>query len=162
MAIAHIYLGAVGIEWLILTVCGLIWWRWPARYAALFASIQCAAGFASPLWLAGLPVCAFLALVGASTFDQKSLLYHWPRWAWVWSNDEDGIAGHGPLTRWHAFVWTALRNSVSNFRFIGGVSGKNRPLWYWTGTVFGAQRYAKVGWESSGWPSLSAGSGKGY
>ena len=163
------YLAALGLEWLILALCGLFFWRWPAKYAALFASIQCAAGFASPLWLAGLPICAFLALVGASTFDQKSGLYHWPRWAWVWDNEQDGVDPHwyeiahpGWSKVLREFVWTALRNSVSNFRFVRGVSGAGRPMWYWTGTVFGAQRYAKAGWESSTWPSLSAGSGKGY
>ena len=155
------YPAALGIEWLVLVLSGLLFWRWPLKYAALFASLQACAGFGSPLYLLGIPVCAVLSLTRAWHVEGHTI--QWPRWAWIWSNEVDGIVAPGePLTRWNAFTWTALRNSVNNARFVPGVSGKGRPLWYWSGTVFGRLGYAKAGWESDGWPSFSIGGGKGY
>lgn len=50
----------------------------------------------------------------------------WPRWAWLWSNEEDGVLGptwyHERHPTWSgnriAFFWSALRNPSNNMRFI--------------------------------------------
>lgn len=170
MIALYTYLGALGLEWLALAAAGVLWWRWPAKYAALFASIQCAAGFGSPLWIAGVVICAVLAYTDASRLDTESGLWHWPDWAWLWDNDEDGVDPHwyeiaNPTwsKAWREFRWAGLRNSVNNWRYVRGVSGAGRPLWYRTWTVFGRQFYAKAGWQHvTGWPCLSPGGGRGY
>lgn len=87
-----------------------------------------------PLWVLGFPVCYVLArremwsLQTSRFFKEDSgqprKRPQWrPRWAWIWGNEEDGVAG----PRWHlqgapswrrAFVWSAQRNPVNNARFV--------------------------------------------
>lgn len=88
---------------------------------------------------AGYPICFALArrnmwVVKESTYfthepesETKRLRLQWlPRWAWPWSNDEDGVLGDGAfsaanreLPAWQrAFIWSALRNPVNNLRFV--------------------------------------------
>lgn len=89
-------------------------------------------------------------------------IWHWPRWAWIWDNEIDGITPKGQLpTRWNTFYWTALRNPVNNLRFIPSVSKVGRPLFYRTWKWMGKDYYFKAGWMSDGFPCLSAGGGKG-
>ncbi len=93
-----------------------------------------------------------------------------PRFQWrggaltfLWGNLENGIVGPAEtLNRWNAFVWSALRNSANNLRYLPGVSKAGRPLWYRTWTIRGRLYYAKAGWLSDGYPCLSFGAGKGY
>lgn len=107
------------------------------KYIALFILIQLVN---IPLMAAGWFICLSPALA-------KTL--------WLWWNDDDPPA----LLDWrHAYVWLAWRNPVANLRYVKGVSGKGRPLWYWSN----GKHYAKAGWMSDGYPCLSAGSGRGY
>lgn len=133
------------------------------KYIPLFILIQLAS---LVLTIIGLPVCAYLAYFHGYTYYVNEDRCHFPKWAWIWDNDEDGV-----LPRWYhsehdawmnahiIFVWTALRNPCNNLRFVRGVSVPGRPLWLWTN----GKHYAKAGWEAkTGWPSLSAGSGTGF
>lgn len=137
------------------------------KYVLLFIVIQVIAFL---LAIVGLPICAVLAAGGCALVDPNTSLYHWPKWAWLWDNDEDGVYPHWYCVanptwspRRTMFVWTALRNSVNNFRYVRGVSKPGRPLWHRTWTMRGKQFYAKAGWEAkTGWPSLSAGAGRGF
>jgi len=138
------------------------------KYVPLFVLIQIVN---VPLFLMGLPICLVLSILHA-WHDQicavkTSAVYGktiqvWPALFWLWSNDEDGVlAGwygdlHHEWPLWlRAFMWTGLRNSVNNLRFVPGVSAVGRPLWYWTN----GKHYVKAGWLSDGFPVLSAGSG---
>ena len=76
---------------------------------------------------------------------------------WLWNNTDDAEL-LSEMTYWQAYVYLAWRNPVANLRHVKGVSGKGRPLWYWSN----GKHYAKAGWMSDGYPCLSAGSGKGY
>jgi hypothetical protein len=128
-----------------------------------------------PLMVVGVPVCLALSFAHAwhpvrcdrqwsAVYGQT--IFVWPRWAWVWSNDEDGVLArwyvnaypNRPLW-WLAFVWSALRNSCHNYCLIPGIFGEGRPIWVrnwiWRGTKY----YIKAGWVSAGWPVLSAGKG---
>lgn len=92
----------------------------------------------------------------------SNLSTSWPKWAWIWYNDDDG---YGPKAgKWNAFVWLALRNPAANLRLVPGVSAPSRPLWYKTFFVLGKQFYHKIGWESGSpyYPVFSAGAGRGY
>lgn len=139
-------------------------------YIGLFLLIQIVS---LVLAVVGLPVCAFLALRGTdslrfaySVSDTKRAVLVFPDWAWVWSNDEDGVYPgwyHRINYSWSIarviFTWTAVRNPCNNLRFVRGVSKPGRPLWYWSNGKY----YAKAGWEATtGWPSLSLGSGTGF
>lgn len=146
------------------------------KYIPLFTLIQLVS---LVLTVLGLPICAALALGANYKCGPPGSKWHFaPNWAWIWDNDEDGIAPHwyNPLvTPWKVFAWTALRNPCNNLRYVPGVSKPGRPLWLWTWTVPenhgpfwgggwpGKQFYFKAGWEAkTGWPSLSAGSGNGF
>lgn len=134
-----------------------------AGYVALFALIQLAS---LALSIIGVPICAVLSAfdcveVVRSPITQK-VIGVWPKLFWLWSNDEDGVDPPGYGTRWKMFVWTALRNSVNNLRFVPGVSHAGRPLFYRTWTMHGKDFYVKVGWMSDGYPACSAGAGRGY
>lgn len=134
------------------------------KYIPLFILIQLVS---LVLTIIGIPVCAYLSYVHGYTYDPNTKQCHWPSWAWVWDNQEDGVLPPWYRLRvgfaWsdaHAmFMWTAIRNSCNNLRYVPGVSKPGRPLWYWTNGT----HYAKAGWEAkTGWPSLSAGSGRGF
>lgn len=119
------------------------------RYLPLFLLIQTANIVLSVL---GYPVIGVLAVFNVCP---------WPRWCWIWNNEEDGIYGPGkPHTRWQMFYWSALRNSCNNLRFVPGVSKAGRPLWLVNFTIRGKVFYAKAGWLSDGYPCLSAGAGR--
>jgi hypothetical protein len=136
------------------------------KYVFLFIAIQIVALI---LAIIGLPICALLSLMRLwkPTYSEitKKIVFTWsPEWAWLWSNDEDGIlppwyAAANPTwgVRRLAFSWTVWRNSVGNLRFVRGVSGKNRPLWTWYPTIQGTHWYIYAGWHSDGWPTLTAG-----
>ena len=131
------------------------------KYLPLFVLIQAAN---LPLAIIGIPVCAILAYCGFAHYDEGK--WHWPKWAWLWDNEEDGVAPDWYASfhqEWHSatveFVWTAFRNPVNNLRYIPGVSKAGRPLWYWSNGKY----YAKAGWVPvNGWPVLSAGAGRGF
>lgn len=114
-----------------------------------------------PLFILIQLVSLVLTLLGLPIVLICLFHYHhyaeWPKWAWLWFNDEDGF---GPKRGfWNEFNWLAIRNSCNNLRYVRGVSKPGRPLWYWTN----GKHYAKAGWEAgTGWPSLSAGSGNGF
>lgn len=142
------------------------------KYIPLFIFIQVVALI---LAITGLPVCAYLAYVygrrrmwrarataGADGGTPGN--WHFPAWAWVWSNDVDGVdpswyTNANPT--WSAskriFRWTALRNPVNNFRFVRGVSKVGRPLWRKTWGAKPGGYYVQAGWNASGFPVLSLG-----
>jgi hypothetical protein len=133
------------------------------KYTLLFVLIQLVSAL---LFLAGLPVCAVLAYRGIAKQDANGA-YHWPWAFWLWDNAEDGTCPtwyrKAHPTRSDAtneFIWTALRNSVNNLRYVRGVSAKGRPLWLYNWTIRGKVFYFKAGWLSNGYPVLSAGAGK--
>lgn len=133
------------------------------KYFFLFILIQI---IALILAIIGIPICAVLSFGGYSRQTTGVVLgkLNWPRWAWLWDNDEDGTA---PLafTNQHPswslnrceFVWTALRNPVNNFRFVPGVSKVGRPLWRKTWGTKPGGWYIQAGWNNSGYPVLSGG-----
>ena len=126
------------------------------KWIALFVAIQ----FASlVLTLVGLPLVGALSLLNAWDRDALAPQWHWAlSWAWVWDNQEDGICAPGTTpTTWGAFYWSALRNPCNNLRFVRGVSLKGRPLWRKTWGPKPGGWYAQAGWNSSGFPVLSAG-----
>ncbi len=134
------------------------------KYIPLFILIQIAAMI---LALIGLPICAVLAYGNFSHDYAHTGKFHWPQWAWLWDNDEDGTFPewyHTTHPEWSLarteFMWTALRNSVNNFRFVPGVSKKGRPMWIRNWTIRGKTYYAKAGWNGSGYPVISAGRGQ--
>lgn len=135
------------------------------KYIALFIAIQIVAFV---LGLIGVPICAALAFAKLSAVGAlrppAPQLWHWPRWAWVWDNDEDGVdppwysVTHPSWPQaWREFIWTALRNPVNNFRYVPGISAKGRPLWRKTWGAKPGGFYCQAGWNSSGFPVLSAG-----
>ncbi len=130
-----------------------------AKYISLFVLIQLVAAV---LAIVGIPVCAYLALThveSAALPVGPWRVGHWrPKWAWIWDNDIDGIYGPGkPRTRWQSFYWTALRNPCNNLRFVKGISQVGRPLWRKTWGPRPGGWDAQAGWNSSGYPVLSAG-----
>jgi len=135
---------------------------WTFKYIALFIVIQLVSLL---LTVIGYPLIAVLAAFRLWLDDYDGtinrVLYHWRggKLTWLWSNDENGIFGNGPVTRWQAFYWSALRNPCNNLRFVPGISGAGRPLWHWSNGRF----YAQAGWLGShGQPVLSLGRGQGY
>lgn len=84
-----------------------------------------------PLSIVDIPICAWLAsgrsyTAATSVHHAGRTIYTWSaKWAWLWSNDEDGVLGdprysklHERHPRWGSFIWTAFRNSVNNLRFV--------------------------------------------
>ena len=108
------------------------------RYIPLFILIQLVNLILMPIgWI----VCLWPALARAS---------------WIFWNSIDP-----PTGSWaYQYYWLAWRNPVSNLRLVPGVSGTNRPLWYWTNAK--QTLYAKADGLSNTYPVLSAGSGRGY
>lgn len=99
----------------------------------------------------GVPICAALAYGHGARFDPVSKLWHWPAWAWLWDNDEDGV-----FPNWYVearpnwsmshteLVWTAFRNSVHNFGYLSWVRttvSPTRRIWVGVNStwVFGMQ-----------------------
>lgn len=109
-----------------------------AGYIALFALIQLVN---LPLMVAGWFLCAL----------PYGMVPH------LWQNDDDERLIF-LMSRWREYVHLAWRNPVANLRHVRGVSGKGRPLWYWSN----GKHYAKAGWMSDGYPCFSFGSGRGY
>jgi hypothetical protein len=70
---------------------------------------------------------------------------------WLWNNEEDGLDDHGTA---NAFVWSALRNPVSNLRFKTYLLGG--PYWNKTFTVFGREFVTRIGFNTyTGFPQCS-------
>ena len=103
---------------MIAALCSLI--LWPIMWA-----------LSAVLWVIGLPVCAWLAYtrnwrLTRSYRNPDRFIAVWrPRWAWVWSNNEDGVTGHpgwqdryASSDRLGTFIWSALRNPSNNLRFV--------------------------------------------
>ena len=127
-------------------------------YILFFTAIQAVAAL---LAIVGAPICLILAYAETCRVDYASGLIHFPKWAWLWDNSEDGIAPewyNRAANSWKVFVWTALRNSCANFRYVRGVSNPSRPLWRVTWRMFGKPFYAQAGWQQpTGRPVMSAG-----
>lgn len=127
-------------------------------YIILFTVIQAVAAL---LAIVGAPICFVLVYGGFVYINYEQQKRHFPRWAWLWDNEEDGVAPewYNPeFSRWKIFVWTALRNSCANFRYVRGVSNPSRPLWRVTWRMFGKPYYAQAGWQQpTGRPVMSAG-----
>jgi hypothetical protein len=98
-----------------------------------------------PLWLVGIPICYYLArtkkshVAYVSRYD-RTLRVWAPKWAWLWSNDEDGVdglRGGDPDNFWwrdqtkddwtRLFHWSGWRNPVGNLRFVPLLSFKIDP-----------------------------------
>jgi len=91
------------------------------------------------LWVMGIAVCSWMAF-GRNWTDAVSNKGGRPikvwnsKWAWLWSNDEDGVLGsveweekYKARPRWGAFVWTALRNPSNNLRYVPKLNVKIDP-----------------------------------
>ena len=135
------------------------------KYIPLFILIQIVS---LVLQIIGIPVVAYLAWFGSWQRQAKQPL-HFPAWAWLWDNDEDGVLPYSYMrdnlsssAELSCFIWTALRNSVANLKHVPGVSKVGRPLYYNTWTIGGKLFYAKAGWMSNGYPAMSFGAGRGY
>lgn len=131
------------------------------KYLALFTVIQTVA---LALAILGLPIVAVAAATGSWYYAEQPtrMVGHWRhKWMWLWDNEEDGIYGdqdgYGGRMWWNIFYWSALRNSVNNFRFCKYVSGKGRPLWRKTWGPRPGGWYVAAGWNASGYPVLSGG-----
>lgn len=127
-------------------------------FVALFVALQLAS---LVLTLIGIPICGLLAACNLMTLNgTPGAVWHWQLnpWTWIWDNEIDGVVGpSGPVTRWQAFYWSALRNPCNNLRFVPGVSLKGRPLWRKTWGPKPGGWYVQAGWEPPGYPVLSAG-----
>jgi hypothetical protein len=135
------------------------------KYIALFILIQLASLI---LTIIGLPICALCAYALPTRTTASRVtgnpIVSFPKWAWLWSNDEDGV-----YPTWYAklnpawskartiFTWSALRNPVNNLRYVPGVSKKGRPLWRYTAVIGGKHLYCQCGWNGAGQPVLSGG-----
>lgn len=127
------------------------------KYLPLFLLIQLVS---LVLTVVGIPVVAALAAAGAYQLDRQRETAHFPLWAWIWDNEEDGV-----IPEWYhvehmernfklnVFIWAALRNPCNNLRFVPGVSKQGRPLFI----RFYKGFYAEAGWNPHGYPVLSAG-----
>ena len=130
------------------------------KYLALFALIQVAS---LVLTLVGVPLCAVLAYGKFYTSSVNRDTHNFPKWAWLWDNEEDGVcpAWYAHDHTWSlsrsVFVWSAFRNPCNNLRFVPGVSLKGRPLWRREWTMLGKPYYVQAGWNESGYPVLSGG-----
>lgn len=110
---------------LLMVLVSLVWW--PLRTAV-----------AAILFLLGLIIVPVLAYTGRYEFEHvpryNRQLVTWDyRWAWLWGNDEDGVDGRRGFDKsndwwlektiddsWATRIvkWSALRNPVSNDRFV--------------------------------------------
>lgn len=115
------------------------------------------------LMIVGIPICAALSLANATRVvsstrgtQKPHLIQTWPAIFWLWSNDEDGVHPQGYSSKWGAFVWTALRNPVDNFKYLGFAQNAPHLVKYFFGNF-----YAEWGWDDSGYIKCSAGRGTG-
>lgn len=78
------------------------------------------------LALAGLvvvPIAALFTRQRASDEYPNRVGLHFPAWAWLWDNEENGVDGNSPTPGWGPSSWLGIvkfvgfRNAVSNFRF---------------------------------------------
>ena len=85
------------------------------------------------LGLIGFPLVVLLSIAraweiapGTLVAWGRTVVWRWrfSPWFYLWSNDEDGIAGGQVPTVLGAIYWSALRNSTNNLRFAwpGGFS----------------------------------------
>ncbi len=151
----------IGIVFGLELLAGLLWWRFGLRYSLLFAGIQLAS------WTLRIPGYPIIGILSALHYWEigPDHLFHWPTWAWIYDNEEDGVLPEwyakanptwGPGLR--AFVWCAQRNSTNNLRYVPGVSKIGRPLYRRDFTLAGRKMYFQAGWNPSGFPVISGGS----
>jgi len=131
------------------------------KYLPLFILIQTVS---LVLTIVGVPLCGALAYGRFWTYDLTRDTYYYPKWAWLWNNQEDGTLPYWYILAhptWSParlmFHWSALRNPCNNLRYVRGVSAVGRPLWRTTWKMSGKPYYAQAGWNARGCPVLSAG-----
>jgi hypothetical protein len=77
-------------------------------------------------------------------------IFVWHPMLWIFSNDEDGVTGpadYNPtLSRWKAYVWSAWRNPVDNFKYLRFTQRQGGPLYEFS--ILGWQR--RIGWNEHG------------
>lgn len=122
-----------------------------------------------PLFVLGLPLIAVAALFTETRahsiyYDRTLLQFKW-RWMWLYCNEEDGIdglrGGDQDQAWWGAdtqgwsqwrriFVWSALRNSVNNLRFVPVLSPRFSPerIAFSCGTNWIIRRPAPPAWPT--------------
>ena len=80
------------------------------------------AALSSVLGALGLPIVGWLAWRRAWVRGLNSLgrgIWVWgPRWAWLWSDSDQGVYPGMLPGRWTTFVWSGIRNKASNLRFL--------------------------------------------
>ena len=150
----------IGVVLVLETVAGIFWWRFGVRYAVFFALIQLVSWtFRIPGWV----VVPLLAIARAWHLgaDRK---YHWPWFAWIYDNEEDGVlpdwyrTEHSTWPLWLvALIWCGFRNSTNNLRYVPGVSKVGRPFYRLDFNLFGKPKYVQAGWNPSGYPVISWG-----
>lgn len=122
-----------------------------------------------PLFVIGLPLVAIAAFftetVPHSTYYDRTLLQFKWRWMWLYNNQEDGVdglRGGDPNQSWWAnqtygwrnwervFVWSGLRNSVNNLRFVPVLSPLFTPdsISWVAGTRWIVRRPAPPAWPT--------------
>lgn len=129
------------------------------KYISLFVLIQLTSFVLNILGI--IPVALAVALERTRVMP-NGIIHFTDHFMWIWDNEEDGIEGFLPFSKWDEFDWSELRNPVANLRHVRGVSGVGRPMFYRTWVSFNKQFYVKAGWMSDGFPALSAGAGKGF
>jgi hypothetical protein len=144
------------------------------RFAAWFwfAVVQLISLVATILgWLLLIPFCLARAWRPvSSTVDPKRTIDEWS-WRplnWVYGNLEDGPSGVYALVwnatgaarvpympnawaPWRAYIWSGWRNSADGLKRLFRWTGGPFKRWEWRGL------YAQAGWNSSGFPVMSAG-----
>ena len=65
-----------------------------------------------PIFLIGLPIVALLELTGSYSL-RYGKTWHFPSWAWLWDNEDDGVCPTG----YNALTWY-LRNPCVNLRLL--------------------------------------------
>lgn len=78
--------------------------------------------------IVGVPVISYLCIArkwGRTVNEVGRTIWVWtPQWAWLWSDNDQGICPGLVPSRWDAFKWTAVRNKVGNLRFL-------KPFGFW-------------------------------
>lgn len=125
------------------------------RYIPLFVAIQLVS---LVLVIFGVPIVGLLAYFYAWEVVATKFQWRGGYLTWIYGNLEDGIVGPGmAMNRWNAFYWSSLRNPCNNLRYVPGVSNVGRPLRRVEWTMLGKPYYGQAGWNSRGFPVLSAG-----
>ena len=130
---------------------------WSGKFVALFAAIQLTS---LVLTLVGIPLLAVAAWRRDYYQDilNPGLKFHWnQKWLWIYDNEEDGIAPvwYNPsVSRYRVWLWTAIRNSCNNLRYVRGVSDPTYPIFWAEGTLMQKPKRVLIGWNHSGSPTI--------